>query len=127
MLILRMTTRRWMVAVAVVALGLGLSIQLARWRQLAYLYEIRAERTDGVRAEWTPIAEMSREQWLAECRAIDEKNRKGGDYSWAMPYPDEPAFARRMLNYHALLAKKYHRAATQPWWPVDPDPPPPKP
>jgi hypothetical protein len=66
-------------------------------------------------------------KWLAAGRVVDEKNRQGGDYSWTMPYPDEPVGARRMNGYYAQLAKKYHRAAFQSWWPLEPAPLPPKP
>jgi hypothetical protein len=118
-----------MVAAAIVAMILGVHIQLARWRQLARLYEIRAGRTDRIVATvWRRYAAMSHEQWLADCRAVDEVNRKGGVGSgWTAHYGPEPAFARRMADYLNRLAKKYHRAAAQPWWPVEPDPPPPKP
>jgi hypothetical protein len=125
---IRLTVRRMMVAVAVVAVGLGVRSQLARWRQMARFYEISAARLDRiVISHWRHYANMSHEQWLADCRAVDEVNRNGGR-TWGMErYGPEPNFARRMAVHLDLVARKNHRAATQPWWSVEPDPPPPKP
>ena len=32
---------------------------------------------------------------------------------------------QQQVEYHAVLKRKYQRAAARPWYPVDPDPPPP--
>lgn len=77
--------------------------------------------------EWRSNAAKSHEQWLTDCRAVDEVNRKG-EWTWGIkPYGPEPDFARRAAVHWDVIAKKYHRAAMQPWWPVEPDPTPPKP
>jgi hypothetical protein len=122
------TVRRMMVAVAVVAMGLGIRAQIVHWNTLARSYEIRAARLDRlVKSLWKPYAVLSHEQWLADCRAVDEVNRKGGRTWGPDRYGPEPAFARRMAEHLDMIAKKYHRLASQPWWPVEPDPTPPKP
>jgi hypothetical protein len=117
-----------MVVVAAVAIGLGVRANLARWRQLARRYEITAARLDRVAELFRASGAKSHEQWVADCRAVDEVNRKGGgEHGIPLRYGPEPAFARRLAEYNDLLAKKCHRAATQPWWPVEPDSQPPKP
>lgn len=123
----RFTVRRMMVAVAVVAMGLGTHAQLARWNQLARLYQIRALRLGRFVALFRERGDMSHEQWVAHCRAVDERNRRGPPtWGLAEPYGEEPAVARRHADYLDLLRKKYQRAASEPWWPVDPDPLPPQ-
>ena len=123
----RFTVRRMMVVVAVVAIGLGVHGQLARWRQLARDYEIAAARLKVTVARWRAMGNRSQEQWAAHCRAVDERNRRGPpSYGWAEPYEPEPAAARRWADYLDLRRKKLRRAAKQPWWPLEPVPPPPK-
>jgi hypothetical protein len=73
----RFTVRWMMVAVAVVAMGLGVRAQLARWRSLARSYEIRALRLGRSVAHCRAVGDMPHVQWLAHCRAVDERNRRG--------------------------------------------------
>ena len=75
---IRFTVWRVMAAVAVVAVGLGVHAQLARWRQLARSYEIRARRLDRWVAIWKHYAARSHYQWVEDCRAVDAVNQKGG-------------------------------------------------
>ena len=125
--LVRFTVRRIMVAVAVVALGFGICAQVGRWHRLARFYEIRAGRSNRSVAGFKYYAVMSHEQWLADCRAVDDVNRNGGETWGPKRYGPEPAVAHRMAEHWDMLAKKYRSAAKQPWWPVEPDPPPPKP
>jgi hypothetical protein len=123
----RFTVRWMMVAVAVVAMGLGVRAQLSRWQQLARYYAIEAGRLRRSVLTFRAIGEMSQEQWIAHYRAADERSLPGPltYYGWAERYGEESAGARRHADYLDLLRKKYQRAAAQPWWPVEPDPPPP--
>ena len=108
------TVRLLMVVVAAVAIGLGVQDRLARWRALARLYEITAGRTERSIAEFKFYAAMSHEQWLADCRAVDERNLRGTPTWGPERHGPEPAFARCMIDHLDLRAKKYHRAAAQP-------------
>jgi hypothetical protein len=123
----RFTVRWMMAAVAVVAMGLGVRAQLARWHQLARYYEIRAGRLRRSVATFRSIDDMCQEQWIEHYRAADERSLPGPKtyYGWAERYGEETAFARRHAEYLDHLRRKYQRAAAQPWWPVEPDPPPP--
>jgi hypothetical protein len=123
----RFTVRRMMVAVAVVAVGLGIRAQLARRHKWSRFYEIKAARLERSVTAYRGYAAISHEQWLADCRDVGEVNRKGGETWGPRRYMPEPAFARRMAVHWGMIAQKYHRAATEPWWPVEPDPPPPNP
>jgi hypothetical protein len=124
----RFTVRRMMIVVAVAAMLLGLRAKFARRHELARYYEIRALRLDRCAASLKTYADMSEERWIAHRGAVDETNHKGGFLcGWYLPPGPEPALTRRFADYNHLLAMKYHRAARQPWWPVETDSPPPKP
>ena len=72
----RFTVRWIMAAVAVVAIGLGVRAQLARWHQLAWYYEIEARKTRRCVAQFRAIGNMSHEQWITYCRApVDARSR----------------------------------------------------
>lgn len=86
----RMTTRRWMIVVAV----LGVALACPRWvesRRIAF--------------------QACRDHYLGRVLDVllqphDARNRRLGSYYWD-------------------LFAKYERAASRPWLPVPPDPPPP--
>jgi hypothetical protein len=94
----RMTTRRWMVAVAVVALLLGGIVgvyRLRRWHD-GFVY----------RAQWhSRIVVTLRTRWRVA--------------------PNDPV-PPRLIVYYRSLASKYQHAARYPWLPVEPDPPEPE-
>ncbi len=124
----RMTTRRWMLAVAVVGLLLGGSLAFVRLRTLSRHYAgraINARRAVGysrVSAGW------SHDRWLAECRRIEEEERKwiiGTQMSIRRPL--RPDVARSYIAYWEPNLSKYERAAAFPWLPLEPDPPRPEP
>src|SRR5262245_46523651 len=105
----RMTTRQWMIAVAVVAVGVGAGMLIVRSRSYAALAALHAESEK-------------------ECRRIVEAD-EGNRLDPAI-WKDWIAYARRgrtRLLYHAALRRKYERASRRPWLPVEPDPPEPDP
>ena len=105
----RMTTRRWMIAVAVVSLPLWGTQMRERHRELREIAARHAleERMNRYLLDTAPVdgnvagvaeerLQMIRERWL------------------------------RSANYYAAFARKYERAARRPWLPVPPDPSPPE-
>ena len=92
---IRMTTRRWMIVVAVVGLLLGGIVGVYRLRQRhdALVYRVWWHRTI-----------------VATLKARGRAS------------PNDPA-TPRLLVYHESLAHKYQHAARYPWLPVEPDPP----
>jgi hypothetical protein len=103
-----MTMRRWMVAVAIVAVGFGTWILLKRSRSYAALGAFHAESEK-------------------ECRRIVEAY-EGSRFDAAI-WKDWIAHvrrSRRLLPYHAALRRKYELAARRPWLPVESDPPEPQ-
>ena len=94
-----MTTRRWMVAVAIV--GLSLAFLIAMDRRVAYL-----ART----------AEYHEKQAALAGRGHEEFSR--GGLIRAFP---PAAHETRVMEFHRRLAEKYRKAAIHPWLPVAPD------
>jgi hypothetical protein len=108
MRLLRMTTRRWMIAVAVAAVCVGVWMLIMRARSYAAL---AASHAEGEK----------------ECRRIVEasENMRFDPAVWK----DWIAYARhsrRLFVYHAGLRRKYELASHRPWLPVEPDPPEPE-
>ena len=106
----RMTTRRWMVAVMVVAL----SIATERMRRESFRYRelverhARLERAFRKNAALLPLMKPS--DWESLC----------GQMALSLSRSPERA------AYHASLRRKYEHAARYPWLPVEPDPPEPE-
>ena len=104
----RMTTRRWMAAVAAVAFAIAAG---QMWRR-SIQYVGRAAR----------YAKM--ERYVRECAAIESKINP----------TDRPPRCRPanrgglpvMIAHFADLRRKYEHAARYPWLPVEPDPPEPR-
>jgi hypothetical protein len=108
-----MTTRRWMIAVAVVAM-VGASVRMVT-----------------LRARYLVIA-----QWRAE-DAVDARDRaefwdgqaelvtvKGSGSAEVIAYDRaEAASARAWAAWNDRMNRKYMEAARHPWFPVEPDPP----
>jgi hypothetical protein len=99
----KMTTRRWIVAVAVVALVLGIVAFVRRRAQFRALADYHAETARRIR---------SAHVWVT---------RPGGAFVHTTALAPRP-----VIDYHATLAVKYEHAARYPWLPVEPDPPPPE-
>jgi hypothetical protein len=104
------TVRRMVVAVALVAIPLGATVELKR-------------RSDHFRR----LAEGHRQKAIAGWMASRPDGSRGGFYydRTGMPIPD---WERHLLRdaWHARLKDKYYQASRRPWFPVPPDPPEPK-
>jgi hypothetical protein len=106
-----MTTRRWMIAVAVVAVvrtGAVLFRRHLALRRLADYHE-NMERRQARKVEG--ILELSR-------AAAAPKD--------AVAARADAATEARFGDWHARIKEKYRRAARYPWLPVEPDPPKPE-
>ncbi len=108
----RMTTRRWMVAVAVFALSIGVGVQLHH-RRAAFLSraQIHSEQAawrlaDSVTLCGRAIGNMDDIELASLKRRIN-----------ILP---------QLVAYHRAQDQKYRRAARYPWLPVEPDPPAPE-
>jgi hypothetical protein len=124
----RMTTRRWMIAVAIVGLVLGGSLELVRLRRLSHEYAGRAINARRALANARMSSGWNHERWLAECRRIEESERKWTTgYPMSTGRPFRPSVARAYIAYWEPIFSKYERAAAYPWLPLEPDPPRPEP
>ena len=108
----RMTTRRWMIVVAIAAIlifGLELDRRSRRFARLAaYHTNLALEHFGTLMAfggEPPPIRDVP-PAGLGPTRYLHR--------------------AKALLNYHSVLTEKYQRAARYPWLPVAPDPPEPE-
>jgi hypothetical protein len=138
----RMTTRRWMIAVAAAAILLGAE-DMRRRRD-----HLRRRAGEEARTE-----EMYRRHLAFYRQKVQEGERLAGPRSWpadpmstraldplrrlldGRPEP-EPYAVRNLAMFrsaverftsdvarHAALRRKYERASGRPWLPVEPDPP----
>jgi hypothetical protein len=101
---LRITVRRLMVAVAVVALLIGVGVEVERRRER---YSRLARQHAVVRDELHKFLMIVPPSASVEF------------------FGDRKAIAA-LVGYHGRLKEKYERAARDPWFPVEPDPPEPK-
>jgi hypothetical protein len=109
----RMTMRRWIVAVAIVAILIGVGLEVGRRsrrfaRLAAYHTNVALEHFGTLMAfggEPPPLRDVP-PAGLGPARYL---------------HP-----ARALLRYHCALTEKYQRAARYPWLPVAPDPPEPE-
>jgi hypothetical protein len=117
----RFTVRKMMVAVAGVGLLLGGWLQIVRLRGLSHEYAGRAI-TARRRLNYASISSgWSHERWVANCREIDQSNRKYTRYQIGRPL--SPEVARKKVAYWLPIVSKYERASRRPWLPVEPDSP----
>ena len=94
----RMTTRRWMVAIAIVGLVLGGAIGEYRLKRRRDAFLDRARN----------------EEWWVQTHT--------GQLSGQMGSPSE-GLLLEAIDYEAAMVRKYERAARFPWLPVERDPP----
>lgn len=128
----RMTTRRWMMAVAVVALVIS-PVQLKRRRDsfLALArYHASQEVLCGDRRRDAKDSIEGFDVWL---RAGDRIARGDGASSILLDNSrlkserasliEAAAYWERATAFHAQMFRKYSHAARHPWLPLEPDPP----
>jgi hypothetical protein len=131
-----MTTRRWMIAVAVVAMAMGIFV-VAR---AVLRYFVALDRIayhagmEGTRSWLNPIGRdelreidrmmdlIEKQQPITGDERLDEETRARID-----EYRRISARLRRNMEYHAAMVRKYRYVARFPWLPVEPDPPEPRP
>jgi hypothetical protein len=117
-----------MIAVAIIGLVLGGSLEFVRLKRLSRDYAGRAINARRALAYARMSAGWSHERWLAECRRIEELERKWTTgHPMSMGRPFQPSVARAYIAYWEPILSKYERAAAYPWLPLEPDPPRPEP
>src|SRR5437870_1763631 len=132
----RMTTRRWMVAAAVVGLVMG-GVQFKRRRDSFFAratYHASQEVlcVDRERAATDSIEEF--DAWItvgdriargdgASSILLDNSHLKSDRASMI----EAASYWKRATAFHAEMSRKYSYAARHPWLPVEPDPPEPEP
>jgi hypothetical protein len=126
-----MTTRRWMVVVAAIAVSMGGFVAVrALWQYLAALE--RVQYHEGMEALWRWLDPLRQDQSqrIDDTGLTDEQRQMVGDVglpedvraaldqvNWIL------AASRRKMEYHAAMARKYRCVAQHPWLAVEPDPP----
>ena len=124
----RMTTRRWMVAVAVVGLLMGgISSYRIRRRYSEFIGRVRHHELleAAYKEQGRHVADFSRSSSVI---MEDLKDDPGSGRLKALRnsiLQNAASFSQR-TEYHADMARKYRHAARYPWLPVEPDPPEPK-
>jgi hypothetical protein len=103
----RFTLRQLMTVVAVLAITLGVAIELTR-RRMRYL----------------ELAAYHRSQIVAPTQHVDRNRRV---VLWIDRDGGTLAQRPRLDYWHEELGAKYQDAASRPWYPVEPDPPAPRP
>ncbi len=115
----RMTMRRWMIVVAVVGIGLGVSIERAALDHLGVALGAVVGIVLGV-----TIERRNRFRKIAaHHQAHSKKLVSQGHIILFAGSSDAPKWRR--LEWHESMRLKYEHAAGYPWLSVDPDPPPP--
>jgi hypothetical protein len=108
----RMTTRRWMVAIAAAGLLCLLEHRRRAFESLAAYHRSKVIHVDryfkSTAIDGTGVSHTT-EFW---------RDSQGKDLTGA---------EAKESDWHAALAEQYRTAAAQPWLPVRPDPPPPAP
>ncbi|MHB1555865.1 MAG: hypothetical protein ACYC61_00155 [Isosphaeraceae bacterium] len=107
----RMTTRRWMIAMAVLAAALG-AVSLARQAARARRYRRMADAAERM------------ELYCRKLDAMDPKERaRKAVEEMDDPYLDNPAWNHRMVGYWEEVKIRYSYAADHPWLAEPPRPP----
>src|SRR5262249_5182411 len=107
----RMTTRRWIVAVAVIGLMIGGGVLLKQRRD--YFLLLAQSHHEGV-ASSAIRGEALKPRWGRPWEMSNEEIR---------PLPGDYGRMMDRVAHHAAMAEKSRQAARQPWLPVEPDPP----
>jgi len=125
-----MTTRRWMVAVAVVIVAILLVVELRRFRQLTLAYRTDAKHHASLRQLHSDMRDayaQHTEFWARLGAALKEDSEESEELkNVAKEYCKLAERENEVATYHALLESKYQSASRYPWLPVPPDPPEPE-
>jgi hypothetical protein len=115
----RMTTRRWMIAVAVMA--------TADWAWeiscRAYEYKLRAAAMQEREMVFRYV--LGLEAGVAEFKGCDATVPQEFDPTTAI-LPADAERLRRQFFHFRRMRQKYEAAARRPWLPIEPDPPVPR-
>jgi hypothetical protein len=117
----RMTTRRWMATVAVV--GLFLALVVGGWRLVkrrAYCLRQAESHTQSERL-YRSIAKA----FVTNYENLSTSVTVRGPSPHLVLVGEQIYSADVLADYYADLTKKYHRVASRPWLPIEPEPPPP--
>ncbi len=129
----RMTTRRWMIAVAVVALALwtGITARTLYWNHARYR-EAAARWEDMVRMN-VAVLQDAQWHWGIEQETMKRSpdlvalhGGREGQETRIRFWADEARRSERFGAYCKRMRLQYEHAARYPLPPVPPDPPPPK-
>jgi hypothetical protein len=111
----RMTTRRWMIAVAFLGILFAGAIHIGRYLALRHAYLRRAALHETWKGK---IFNNPRSSRYWEVRWREQRAGLKGSYPW----PDEPPFVPAISEYHDRMTAKWRFAADHPWREVEPDP-----
>ncbi len=123
----RMTISRWMTAVAIVAIALGVDRMVRRAGRM------RTRAAFHGREERQATEALSRPGAIRGVAADLVHHRHRWDLGGARfeetneLFDEMFASEQRRADYHGAMRRKYERAARYPWLPVEPDPPEPSP
>jgi hypothetical protein len=111
----RLTVRRMLLAVAIVAIMLGMVRMTARLWSDHLLYAERAEYHARFRRH---VLQSPESILYWEQRWSGQREGKKASYPW----PDGPPFVPAIMEYHDRMRAKWERASRLPWLPIEPDP-----
>jgi hypothetical protein len=131
----RMTTRRWLILIAIVAIACGAEMMRRRsvsCRAKANRYALEEAKTRA-RGERSDRSAAECKKHLREIQAFAESGGGAFRVSWkslidsatrsATIASDQAEHCHRWAAYWGALKAKYERAARRPWLPMEPDPP----
>jgi hypothetical protein len=109
----RMTTRRWMVAVAVAVIGLTIGGGVLLKQRRDYFLSLAQSHQKELASSTARGKALKSRIGSASGMTIEELMHLDRDYHRMTDRAD----------HHASLVRKYEHAARYPWLPVEPDPP----
>ena len=124
----RITTRRWMVAVAVV----GVSLTAARSVYLYRRYQALATMHAGKEFSYVRQAqgyERKRDWCVQQATVADLQSKSARGGAWERLASSSSVIAqdlRRLAAQESRMKLKYEHAARSLWWPESPNPPEPQ-
>jgi hypothetical protein len=115
------TVRRLMIAVAVVAILLGVSLHVRN----VSLYSMRISHHSKCESSWREDEWRHRKR-AEEIRKLAEDPGQRSGAEWWRQYAERETVRadkfKALADYHGQMKTKYQAAARRPWLPVEPDP-----